>query len=125
MKRIRVLAVILCIVLSAAFLYGCGGSGAKHKISFDSNGGSFVAPIVYTSGETLRMPSKPTRYGYEFDGWTYSDGTLFDAANPKISSDIKLKALWSIGEYVLTLDTDDLVEVQPITARYGAPINRA
>lgn len=122
MKRIRVLAVILCIVLSAAFLYGCGGSGAKYKISFDSNGGSFVAPIVYTSGETLRMPSKPTRYGYEFDGWTYSDGTLFDAANPKISSDIKLKALWSIGEYVLTLDTDDLVEVQPITARYGAPI---
>lgn len=122
MNKFKVLAVVLCIVLGAAFLYGCGDNGAKYKISFDSDGGSFVAPIVYTSGETLRMPSKPTRYGYQFNGWMYSDGKLFDAEKPRISSDIKLKASWSIGEFVLTLDTDDLVEVQSITARYGDPI---
>ena len=41
-------------------------------ITFDSKGGTDVAPIQQMYGEYLEEPEPPTREGYEFTGW-YTD----------------------------------------------------
>ena len=41
-------------------------------ITFDSKGGTDVAPIQQMYGEHLEEPEPPTREGYEFTGW-YTD----------------------------------------------------
>ena len=113
----------LLITLLSCVIVGCSSSnGEKYKISFDSNGGSFVAPITYTVGKDLKMPSKPTKYGYEFQGWFLSDGTKFDKDKTKITEPIKLKAKWEIGEYTIRFDTDDIIDVEPLTAKFGEKI---
>lgn len=122
-KRILQSAVAMLLSVTMAFgISACSGSkGAAYKISFDSDGGSFVAPVTYTVGQNMRMPN-PTKYGHKFDGWYYPDGTKFVSDGSDIGSAVTLKAKWSIGEYTITFDTDDLMDVAPLIAKYGDPI---
>ena len=49
------------------------------KISFNTNGGSYVAPIVITCGKGLTLPKGPTKDGYVFKNWQTSSGAnVFD-----------------------------------------------
>ena len=41
----------------------------EYTISFDSNGGTDVAPLVKHFGETIQAPTVPTKTGYKFVGW--------------------------------------------------------
>ena len=41
----------------------------KYTITFDSNGGTAVDPIVADYGTAITAPSNPTRTGYIFAGW--------------------------------------------------------
>ena len=65
-------------------------------ITFDSKGGTDVAPQQQMYGEELEIPEPPTREGYEFTGW-YTD---YACDSPwlqdyyKIESDITLYAGW-------------------------------
>lgn len=65
-------------------------------ITFDSKGGSDVAPQNQMYGELLDIPEDPTREGYEFTGW-YLDHACDDAwdeAEDIIEMDITLYAGW-------------------------------
>ena len=65
-------------------------------ITFDSKGGSDVAPQNQMYGELLSVPEDPTREGYEFTGW-YLDHACDDAwdeAEDIIEMDITLYAGW-------------------------------
>ena len=65
-------------------------------ITFDSRGGSDVAPQNQMYGELLDIPYDPTREGYEFKGW-YIDYACDDAWNEQediIEGDITLYAGW-------------------------------
>ena len=65
-------------------------------ITFDSKGGSDIAPQNQMYGELLDVPEEPTREGYEFTGW-YVDHACADAWNEAedvIESDITLYAGW-------------------------------
>lgn len=44
-------------------------------ISFYSNGGSYIAPIVKRYGVEITQPENPTKQGYDFAGW-YTDKEL-------------------------------------------------
>ncbi len=64
-------------------------------VSFDSRGGSYVAPIELEDGEVLKLPSPPTREGYNFDGWVdANDVPILDGAL-LFAEDITLYARWS------------------------------
>ena len=67
------LLVVLCIVLlaSLALVTACN---ADVTISFETNGGSAIEPIVAKAGEDISalLPANPTRAGHTFAGW-YSD----------------------------------------------------
>jgi hypothetical protein len=50
----------------------------QYTVTFDSQGGSYVAPITVTEGSHIQEPAKPTKDGYIFSGWGYFyDGELY------------------------------------------------
>ena len=60
----------------------------QYTITFDSNGGSAVAPITQDYGTQITAPADPTREGYTFIGWDKTFPTTMPAEN------ITLKAKW-------------------------------
>lgn len=65
-------------------------------ITFDSKGGTDVAPQNQMYGELLDVPENPTREGYLFDGW-YIDPVcdeLWEEDEDIIECDITLYAGW-------------------------------
>lgn len=70
-------------------------SGPKHTVTFDSNGGTEIAPITNVSHlSAISKPKTPTRSGYAFDGW-YSDGDMWNFNGCLVSKDITLTAKWN------------------------------
>lgn len=67
-----------------------------HKITFDVNGGSYVATQDVKDGEKVKKPSDPRRDGYSFNSWTSDAGgtTPFDFVNTTISADTTIYAKW-------------------------------
>ena len=60
----------------------------KYTITFDTNGGSEIAPITQDYGTNITAPADPTREGYTFIGWDKEIPTTMPAEN------ITLKAKW-------------------------------
>ena len=125
-KRILLVLAILtmAILLSCAFV-ACTKAGtpdAQKKeitISFDTQGGSEIAPITIRSGESLTLPKAPTKDGYVFDGW-YLDSNCIEEYEDSyvVSKNITLYAKWRelvAGEefnviFNLNYGTDNIVE---------------
>ena len=64
-------------------------------VTFESNGGSYVAPAFYANGTPATAPTAPTNPGYAFDGW-YTDEDLTKAASfNNITNDVTLYAKWN------------------------------
>ena len=65
----------------------------SYNIIFISNDGTYIAPIVVNSGETLVLPTNPTKNGYIFVGWYLDEAlTLEFDSNVPINSDLILYA---------------------------------
>ncbi len=60
----------------------------KYTITFDTAGGSEIAPITQDYGTAITSPADPTREGYTFIGWDIEIPTTMPAEN------ITLKARW-------------------------------
>ena len=60
----------------------------KYTITFDTAGGSEIAPITQDYGTAITAPADPTREGYTFIGWDTEIPTTMPAEN------ITLKARW-------------------------------
>ena len=88
----------------------------KYTITFDTNGGSEVAPITQDYGTEITAPDNPTRKGYTFKGWDKEIPETMPAEN------ITVKAQWEINQYTITFDTNGGSEIAPITQDYGTEI---
>ena len=64
----------------------------KYTITFDTAGGSEIAPITQDYGTNITAPADPTREGYTFIGWDTEIPTTMPAEN------ITLKARWKDTE---------------------------
>ena len=60
----------------------------RYTITFDTAGGSEIAPITQDYGTNITAPADPTREGYTFIGWDREIPTTMPAEN------ITLKAKW-------------------------------
>ena len=88
----------------------------KYTITFDTNGGSEIAPITQDYGTEITAPDNPTRKGYTFKGWDKEIPETMPAEN------ITVKAQWKINQYTITFDTNGGSEIAPITQDYGTEI---
>ena len=88
----------------------------KYTITFDTNGGSEIAPITQDYGTKITAPDTPTRKGYTFRGWDKEIPETMPAEN------ITVKAQWEINQYTITFDTNGGSEIAPITQDYGTEI---
>ena len=88
----------------------------QYTITFDTAGGSEIAPITQDYGTEITAPDNPTRKGYTFRGWDKEIPKTMPAEN------ITLKAQWEINQYTITFDTNGGSEIAPITQDYGTEI---
>ena len=88
----------------------------QYTITFDTNGGSEIAPITQNYGTKITTPADPTRKGYTFKGWDKEIPKTMPAEN------ITVKAQWEINQYTITFDTNGGSEIAPITQDYGTAI---
>ena len=88
----------------------------QYTITFDTNGGSEIAPITQDYGTKITAPANPTRKGYTFKGWDKEIPKTMPAEN------ITVKAQWEINQYTITFDTNGGSEIAPITQDYGTKI---
>ena len=69
------------------------GSVRKATITFDSDGGSAVAPITQECGTSVAVPENPTKTGFDFIGWSPS------LPDTMPTEDITVKAMWQQTGY--------------------------
>ena len=95
LDRIIVACIAVIVILVALDLRNPG-----FTITFDSKGGTDVAPQNQMYGELLNVPEDPRREGYEFSGW-YLDSAcdeLWDEDADVIECDMTLYAGWEDKE---------------------------
>ena len=88
----------------------------QYTITFDTAGGSEVAPITQDYNTQITAPANPTREGYAFNGWDKEIPQTMPAEN------ITITAQWKINQYTITFDTAGGSEVAPITQDYNTQI---
>lgn len=93
----------------------------RYTITFDTAGGSEVAPITQDYGTTITPPAAPTRTGYTFAGWDKTIPTTMPAENMTIT------ARWQVNQYTITFKPEnggqDIVIKQDYGTAITAPAN--
>ena len=87
-----------------------------YTITFDTAGGSEIAPITQDYGTHITAPADPAREGYTFIGWDTEIPTTMPAENMTVT------AQWEINRYTITFDAAGGSEIAPITQDYGTAI---
>ena len=90
----------------------------QYTITFDTDGGTEVSPIIQNYNTVIIKPSDPTKKGYSFTGWDKEIPSTMPAEN------IVVKALWQINQYTITFNTDGGTAVEPITQDYNTAITK-
>ncbi len=86
------------------FELNAGWTPIEYTVTFESNGGSAVAPMTKVYGESFAAPEPPTKEGMTFVGWfknpECTDEWNFD--KDFVTGDITLYARWTNTEYTVT-----------------------
>ena len=88
----------------------------RYTITFDTAGGSEVAPITQDYGTTITPPAAPTRTGYTFAGWDKTIPTTMPA------EDMTITAQWTVNQYTITFQPENGGQDIVIKQDYGTPI---
>ena len=67
-----------------------------HWINYNSNGGTYIAPVFYDANAVTAAPADPTKPGYTFIGWFDENGDKFSFGD-KLAANVTLTAHWEAG----------------------------
>lgn len=87
---------VTSVTLDKANVTLCAIVEKGHWITFESDGGSYVAPLFVAKNAQLSSLPEPTKHGYSFDSW-YTDKEMtnkFESDND-LSDDLTLYAKWN------------------------------
>ena len=90
-------------------------SANQYTITFDTDGGSAVAPITQNYSTAITKPANPVKQGYTFAGWNPAIPETMPAEN------MTIKALWTVNSYKLTYKVDGAV-YKELSYDYGDAI---
>lgn len=94
----------------------------EYTVTFDTNGGSNIAPVNIESGELVTRPADPTKDDKVFINW-YADETLthtFDFNTP-ITADTTIYAAWG---YTVTFNTNGGSTINQVKVKEGDKVAR-
>ena len=114
MKRLSFTVIsILLALLVLSCMVACKQeqpAPTSYVVTFDTQGGSEIAPVTVTEGEKVKKPSDPTKEGYYFGGWykdaNYKSKFKFTAA---ITADTTAYARWWTTEYYMPAGWDQTI----------------
>jgi uncharacterized repeat protein (TIGR02543 family) len=86
----------------------------KYTITFNTDGGSSIAPITVDYDAAITAPADPTKEGYTFVGWEPELPTTMPAGN------LELKAKREVKQYTLTWVVDG--QETEVTYNFGEEI---
>lgn len=103
----------------------------QYTVSFNTHGGSTVAPVKVKAGENVTSLPTPTKLGYTFDGWALANGTKVTSLQ-NVTADVVLYAQWIEDEnpdadvITITFEAQNGLaaakqEIQPGTALASLP----
>ncbi len=102
------------IVTEALVLYASWDVNS-YTISFNSNGGSYVAPLTRLYGLSINKPTNPVLINYQFENW-YEDSALSNLFifQTMPSRDLTLYANWTYNPVVTSINfTYDKIGLSP------------
>ncbi len=95
----------------------------QYTITFNTDGGSAVAPIELDYGAAIGTVTEPTKTGYTFAGW-YVDNNNVDLTTYTVpANDVTVTARWTVNNYTMIWNVDGNATEK--TYAYGATIPTA
>lgn len=125
MKKFLMLIMLLLTSLSVVACNNTEVGEVNYTVTFESNGGTDVLPVVITKDNQKISEPSVSRDGYSLEGWFKESDftTKWKFLVDVVKSDITLYAKWSDSEMVDRLATSDPVVLGLRGARYGGDIN--
>ena len=115
----KLISMLFMAVLAVLTMTGCDDEETvlqKYTVTFNSQGGSEVAPQAVYAGEKIVKPANPTKEKEYFVDW-YKEAectNVWDFENETVSQDITLYAKWTSIAYTVTFETNggSVIEAQ-------------
>ena len=90
------------------------------QVSFVSDGGIQIDPIIVECGKPIKLPEKPIREGYTFKTWYDKYGTYISDGALLTCEDVTLKAAWEeIKTFKVMFDSKGGSKVSDVTVECG------
>lgn len=72
-------------------------------ITFDANGGSYIAPVFYANGTAAAAPAEPSKPGFKFAGWYLDEALETKAIFDNIKANTTVYAKWNAASAKYTV----------------------
>lgn len=101
MKKIALYGI--AILMAMTFIISCDDTAVvtKYTVTFNTDGGSEIAPVEVLEGQKVSKPANPVKEGFKFIEWQL-DGKPF-TFDDAVTKDITLKATWMEIKHIKNL----------------------